>query len=104
MNRRQTKTALAFATLTSLAVGLAYPRLSAWAQTPAAQSGSVKSYEIDMPGTSVWLDTKVDVRGEAKLRFTATGQITYPADTSYAGKMHTSGTFGPVGLTRGFAD
>jgi len=44
------------------------------------------------------------VRGGAKLRFTATGQITYPSDNSYSGKSRTSGTFGPDGLPRGFAD
>lgn len=33
-----------------------------------------------------------------------TGSITYPADESYAGRSHTSGTFGPAGLARGWAD
>jgi LssY C-terminus len=44
------------------------------------------------------------VRGGAKLRVTASGQITYPADQSYSGKLRTAGTFGPDGLPRGFAD
>jgi hypothetical protein len=52
----------------------------------------------------VWVDTNVDVRGGAKLRFTATGKITYPPDTSYKGKSRTVGTFGPDGLPRGWAD
>jgi hypothetical protein len=50
------------------------------------------------------VDTNIDVRGGAKLRFTATGKITYPADTSFGGKLSTSGTFGPAGLPRGFGD
>jgi hypothetical protein len=44
------------------------------------------------------------VRGAAKLRFTAQGKITYPRDESYNGKLRTSGTFGPDGLARGWAD
>ncbi|MFZ0807141.1 MAG: hypothetical protein WAN03_13190, partial [Candidatus Sulfotelmatobacter sp.] len=63
-----------------------------------------KSYTIEISGTKEWVDTNIDLRGGAKVRITATGQITYPADTSYTGKMHTAGTFGPDGLERGFAD
>jgi hypothetical protein len=73
------------------------------AQAPA-KSSSNRSFEIDVPGTKPWVDTNVDLRGGAKLRVTATGQITYPADQSYLGKSRTSGTFGPDGLARGFAD
>ena len=57
-----------------------------------------------MPATKEWLDTNIDVRGGARLRFTATGQITYPSDESYAGKSRTLGTCGPNGLPRGWAD
>src|SRR5215472_6959910 len=70
----------------------------------AAASASAKSYKIEIPSTKQWVDTNVAVRGGAKLRFTATGQITYPTDASRAGKMHTQGMFGPEGLPRGFAD
>jgi hypothetical protein len=73
-------------------------------QTGPAKTSSVKSYDIDVPGTKEWVDTNIDVRGGAKLRFTATGEITYPADQSYSGKTRTAGTFGPDGLARGFAD
>jgi hypothetical protein len=55
-------------------------------------------------GKVEWVDTNIDVRGGAKLRFTATGKITYPPDTSYTGKARTLGTFGPDGLPRGWAD
>jgi hypothetical protein len=75
----------------------------AWSQTTtAAQAG--KSYTVEVPANKEWVDTDITVNGGAKLKFTATGNVTYPADTSYSGKMHTQGTFGPDGLARGFAD
>src|SRR5579864_7533558 len=68
-------------------------------------SGAPKSYKIEVPGTQQWVDTKIDLRGGAKIRFNASGNITYPAgDQSYESKTHTAGTFGPDGLPRGFAD
>jgi hypothetical protein len=65
-----------------------------------------KSYKIQVPANQAWVDTKIDLRGGAKLKFTATGQATYPAGdkSSYESKTHTAGTFGPDGLARGFAD
>jgi len=65
-----------------------------------------KSYKIQVPANKEWLDTKIDVRGGAKLKFSATGQVTYPAgdQSSYESKAQTVGTFGPDGLARGFAD
>ena len=84
------------------AVCTAIPALEA--QTAPTQAGSTKSYNIEVSGSKEWVDTKIDVRGGAKLRFTATGQVTYPADQSYGGKLRTAGTFGPDGLARGFAD
>jgi hypothetical protein len=100
-----TQTATAnFAALMLLAASGVCSGLTVWAQTAKAQAGGNKSYEITVPGTKEWVDTDIDVRGGAKLRFTATGKITYPADTSYNGKMRTSGTFGPAGLPRGWAD
>jgi hypothetical protein len=78
--------------------------LAAEAQPAPAQAASAKSYNIEVSGTKEWVDTNIDVRGGAKLRFTATGKITYPADQSYGGKLRTAGTFGPDGLSRGFAD
>ena len=65
-----------------------------------------KSYKIQVPANKDWVDTNIDLRGGAKLKFTATGQVTYPAGNqpSYESKTHTVGTFGPEGLARGFAD
>src|ERR1017187_1378862 len=80
------------------------PSSAVRAQTAPAKASSIKTYEIDVAGTKVWVDTNGDVRGGAKLRFTATGKITYPPDTSYKGKSRTVGTFGPDGLPRGWAD
>jgi hypothetical protein len=68
--------------------------------TAQAGPGSVTSYQIDVDATKQWIDTKIDLRAGEKLRLTATGTITYPAD-----KKHPDGrTFGPEGLARGFGD
>lgn len=76
----------------------------AFAQSSAGSVPAVKSFSVEVPATQQWVDTNIDVHGGARLSFTAGGQITYPADQSYAGRAHTSGTFGPDGLSRGFAD
>jgi hypothetical protein len=76
--------------------------LSVSAQSAKSQSAgaSATSYQIDLDGAKQWLDTKIDLRAGEKLRLTATGSITYPAD-----KKHPDGrTFGPEGLARGFGD
>jgi hypothetical protein len=70
----------------------------------ASAAPAAKSYTVEVPGTKEWVDTNIDLRGGAKLRITAKGEITYPVDTSYVGKTRTAGTFGPDGLARGFAD
>ena len=67
-------------------------------------SSKQKSYMVEVAGTQQWVDTGIDLRGGAKLRFTAHGQMTYPFDNSYESKLQTTGTFGPEGLPRGFAD
>lgn len=92
----QIELTLAFAVISLITASTA----TAQGQTAAG----TKSHEIDVPGTKEWVDTNIDVRGGAKLRFTATGEITYPADSSYSGRSRTLGTFGPDGLPRGFAD
>src|SRR5579864_6514021 len=99
MKNRTSTIALALALLASGKAGLIHTAAHAQTKTTTA-----KSFEVDVPATKEWVDTNIDVRGGAKLRFTATGQITYPADESYGGKLKTAGTFGPDGLPRGFAD
>jgi len=100
----KSKTAMRLAALVLGAAATVCPGPTVWAQTAPAQAGSNKSYEIDVAGTKAWVDTNIDVRGGAKLRFTATGKITYPPDGSYKGRSRTLGTFGPDGLPRGWAD
>ncbi len=70
----------------------------------AAKTATGHSYRIDVPGNKQWVDTNIDLRGGAKVQFTATGQMSYPREETYAGKLRTSGSFGPAGLPRGFAD
>jgi hypothetical protein len=77
---------------------------AAISQADRATSKTGNSHQINVPGNKQWLDTSIDLRGGAQLRFTATGQISYPREESYAGKLRTSGSFGPAGLPRGFAD
>jgi len=57
---------------------------------------SKSSYTIKVDASKEWVDTQIDVRGGAKLKFTATGNITYSGKNAH--------TFGPEGLTRGYAD
>ena len=81
-----------------LSVVFAASTRPAVAQT--GSSASVTSCQIDVDAAKQWMDTKIDLRAGEKLRLTATGTITYPAD-----KKHPDGrTFGPDGLARGFED
>jgi hypothetical protein len=100
MNTKRIRIALTITALLA-ALGMSSGRA---AQTAPAKTSAAKSYEVDVPAKQEWVDTKIDLRGGAKLRFTGSGKITYPADQSYAGKMKTAGTFGPDGLPRGYAD
>ncbi len=101
---KNAKASAAFTALLFCAVSLLCSAPATRAQTAPSASASIHSYEIDVPAKQEWVDTNIDIRGGAKLRVTATGQISYPADDSYAGKARTSGTFGPNGLARGWAD
>ncbi len=68
-------------------------------KSPAVTNG--KSYDFDLAASKQWIDTGLDLRTGEKLHITATGSITYPAGNSSKSKPH---TFGPDGLTRGWAD
>jgi hypothetical protein len=98
------KTAMRLATMLLGAAAMMHQNPALRAQTVPPKADSGKSYEIDVAGTKEWVDTGIDVRGGAKLRFTAQGAITYPPDESYNGKLQTLGTSGPNGLARGWAD
>ncbi len=97
MNFRRTFTFRFLAAASLSAVFAAYTR------APAAQTGSsaaVTSYQIDVDAAKQWVDTKIDLHAGEKLRFTAAGTITYPAD-----KKHPDGrSFGPDGLARSYGD
>lgn len=105
------KSLLTFAAI----LGLLLPAVSVRAQSdsnatsPASSAAAAgapaatgKTYEADLPGSDVWLDTKVDVLAGAEIQFTATGSITYTS-TDSKGQTRTQ-TFGPAGLARGFRD
>jgi hypothetical protein len=57
------------------------------------------SHQVTVEASKQWLDTNIDLRPGEKIRFAASGQITYPQQ----GRSQEH-TFGPEGLTRGFAD
>ena len=93
------------ASLLALVVSLAFaPGAPAAPQQPGTgsteSSAHATAYQFDVDATKQWIDTNLDLRQGEKLRFTATGTITYPAD-----KKHPDGrTFGPDGLSRGYQD
>lgn len=88
----------------ALTIAAAVLAIGSVASATSAKAPAGKSYTIEVPGAKEWVDTNIDLNGGAKLRITAGGQITYPADESYTGKLKTAGSFGPDGLARGFAD
>ena len=93
--------AITFTVLVLCMATIAGAEPAARAQTDETTATAAKgSYKVDVPGTKEWTETNIEVRQGAKLRFTASGKITYPP----AGKSSTSGTFGPAGLARGWAD
>ena len=65
---------------------------------------SLHTYKVEVPATELWVDTKIDLRAGAKVRFTASGTMAYPAGQSPMDRFSTAGSFGPAGLSRGFAD
>src|ERR1700727_1097978 len=94
------------ASLLALMASLAFGPGAAAGPQQSVPSSSIQSsahataYQFYVDATKQWIDTKLDLRQGEKLRFTATGTITYPAD-----KKHPDGrTFGPDGLSRGYQD
>jgi hypothetical protein len=77
---------------------------AATAATPPAGAAATagKSYELDVPATTMWLDTKIDLLAGAQIQFTATGTASYPsADSKGQSKVQ---SFSPDGLPRGWRD
>jgi len=72
---------------------------AAWAHRQQI-SGAPRSPTFDVSASIEWLDTRLDLRAAERIRFTATGEIKYPAD-----KKHPDGrSFGPGGLGRSYRD
>jgi LssY C-terminus len=74
--------------------------LRAQARQTAPSTGN--SQELNVDATKQWVDTGMDLHASAKLQFTVTGSITYPANPS--SKSSTTQSFGPDGLARGWRD
>jgi LssY C-terminus len=85
---------------TPKAPGQVESQVSPSTSSPAAASDTAtttkSSYTIKVDASKEWVDTQIDVRGGAKLKFTATGNITYSGKNTR--------TFGPEGLSRSYAD
>jgi hypothetical protein len=76
------------------------PQSDLRAQSAQTNAAGHQIYRLDIDATKQWVDTGIDVRGGERLRATGSGKITYPP----AGKNPEERTFGPDGLTRGWAD
>ena len=74
----------------------------ATASAIAATATSGKTYEVDVPANTMWLDTKIDLLAGAQIQFTATGTAAYPS-TDSKGQSKTQ-SFGADGIARGWRD
>src|SRR5271155_2339864 len=91
---------MALAILLAVGPGVARAQTQSIPPASAASAANATAYQFDVDATKEWIDTKVDLRQGEKLRFAATGSISYAAD-----KKHPNGrTFGPEGLPRNFED
>ena len=68
---------------------------------PQTTSATASSNQFDIDAAKKWVDTNLDLRSGEKIRFTATGSVTYPEGPQ--GKPPAR-TFGPEGLARGWSD
>ncbi|MBZ5659388.1 MAG: LssY C-terminal domain-containing protein [Acidobacteriia bacterium] len=75
---------------------------SATATAPGATAAAGKTYELDVPATTMWLDTKIDLLAGAQIQFTASGTASYPSTDSQG--QSKSQSFGAAGLPRGWRD
>ena len=69
---------------------------------PAPTRAAKSSHEIDLEATKQWVDTNIDLHAGEKLKFTASGTISYPANPN--AKSQNPQSFGPEGLARSFRD
>jgi hypothetical protein len=75
---------------------------AATAPAAAAIAAAGKTYEVDVPATTMWLDTNIDLLAGAQIQFTATGTASYPS-TDSKGQSRVQ-SFSPDGLARGWRD
>ena len=88
---------------TNTTTSVASPTTSgATATAPAAVAMAGKSYGVDVPATTMWLDTKIDLLAGAQIQFTATGTSAYRSTDSKGHPIVQS--FGAGGLPRGWRD
>jgi len=74
----------------------------ATANAGASTAAAGKTYEVDVPATTLWLDTKLDLLAGAQIQFTATGTATYfSTDSKGQSKVQ---TFNAAGVARGWRD
>ncbi len=83
-----------------LAAALCLPA-AVGAQQPAGPTSpnSNRSSQITVDASKQWVDTGIDLGPGEKVRFTASGEITYPQQGKSKERK-----FGPEGLPRGFSD
>ena len=75
---------------------------TAAASAPGTAATAGKNYELDVPATTMWLDTKIDLLAGAQIQFTASGTASYPStDSKGQSKVQ---SFSPDGLPRGWRD
>ena len=74
----------------------------ATASSAGATAAAGKTYEVEVPATTIWLDTKIDLLAGAEIQFTATGTASYPS-TDSKGQSRVQ-SFGADGLARGWRD
>jgi hypothetical protein len=78
------------------------PAATPTTMAPGSTAAAGKKYEVDVPATTMWLDTKIDFLAGAQIQTTATGTASYPS-TDSQGQQKTQ-TFGAAGLARGWRD
>jgi hypothetical protein len=75
---------------------------AAAASATGTTAAAGKTYEVDVPATTVWLDTKIDLLAGAQIQFTATGTASYTStDSKGQSKVQ---SFSAEGLARGWRD
>src|ERR1700674_3306615 len=88
---------------TNTATSVASPTTTAATATATAATATAgKTYEVEVPATTMWLDTKIDLLAGAQIQFTATGTAAY-SSTDSKGQTKVQ-SFSPEGLARGWRD